>query len=108
MLDNIKIEQILEWPEMADVKAELEDPRFGGRRHSRATAALGCNGPLCRKAERDRSRNRNQQRAKEAGRAYRPSDSRLYDRDDLLQAIYTWHVLELAKRKLRSQGLEVV
>lgn len=60
-----------EWP--AEVQAELEDERFLTRKHySRATYALGCHGPLCRKAETDRGRKRNQQRAEEDGREYRP------------------------------------
>ena len=81
---------------LKDVCNELEDPRYANRQHgSRATAALGCGGPLCRKAERDRSRKRNEARAISAGRIYRGGE-RSYDRDDLLEAIIEWHKAKLA------------
>jgi hypothetical protein len=77
-----------------DVVIELLDVRFVNRTHaSRATYAIGCHGPLCRKAERDRGRPR-QRAAKEAeGRTVIPRDelhpSRV--RDDLLDKIILWH-----------------
>jgi hypothetical protein len=82
--------QIEELP--ADVRAELEDPEYITRSHySRATYAEGCRGPLCRKAERDRGRRRNEHRATEAGREYEAkSDQRMED-DPLLDRIIDWH-----------------
>ena len=69
------------WPE--DVRAELEDPSFITRKHySRATYALGCRGPLCRKAEKDRGRERNEVKAKDRGREYRPKRNPLEAKAD--------------------------
>lgn len=91
-VNGLDIAAILEWPELKDVKDELDDPRFSGRSHgSRATYAKKCHGPLCSKAERDRGRNRNQKRAGDSGRPYQASIHRKYDRDDLLEAIIVWH-----------------
>lgn len=102
MSGEVRIEDILEWPELKDVREELMDPRFGGRQHySRATAAKGCGGPLCRKAERDRSRERNKRRG---GENYQPSPHRIYDRDDLLEAIIKWHIEDLEKRRTEARA----
>jgi hypothetical protein len=101
MSGEISIEQILELPELADVRKELSDPKYASRSHgSRATYALKCGGPLCKKAERDRARRRNETKARLEGRKYIPSDSRMYDRDDLLEDIIVWHKRNLAMRKL--------
>lgn len=102
--EPLTIEQILTLPEMADVRAEIEDPRFATRRHgSRATSALGCSGPLCKKAERDRMRKRNEEKAKAAGREFRPR-SRKYDRDALLEAVFEWHKIDLAVRRVQAEA----
>lgn len=83
-----------------DIREELEDPEYSSRQHySRATYALGCHGPLCRKAERDRGRNRNEQRAHARGNKYKPNhDFRLSDPDNI-DEIIEWHVAELAERR---------
>lgn len=75
-----------------DVREELEDEEYATRKHySRATYALGCHGPLCRKAERDRGRGRNERRAKDSGREYKPNpDIRLDDPD--LDEIVEWYL----------------
>lgn len=75
-----------------DVRAELEDEDYATRKHySRATYALGCHGPLCRKAERDRGRDRNAKRANSEGREYKPnSDVRLDDPE--LDEIVEWYL----------------
>lgn len=87
---------------LKDVVDELNDPRYGNRQHgSRATAALRCRGPLCRKAERDRSRKRNEARALRSGRDF-AEGTREYDRDDLLDAIIRWHKSVLALRRVES------
>jgi hypothetical protein len=102
MSGNISVQEILALPEMADVVTELSDPKFASRRHnSRATYALGCHGPLCGKAERDRGRSRNAKKATEAGRSYREG-YRKYDRDALLDYIAEWHKYDLAIRKLKA------
>lgn len=102
--EDVSLAAILEWPEMADVKAELSDPHFASRRHgSRATYALGCRGPLCKKKERDRARIRNETRAKAAKREYAASVNRKYDRDDLLDALFIWHVQDLAVRRVEGR-----
>lgn len=84
-----------------DVLEELTDPKFASRQHySRATYALGCRGPLCKKGERDRGRFRNQQDAKKNGRTYRPGiKNRVYDREELLSKIIIWHLAEVDARK---------
>lgn len=94
-----------------DVKDELldEDPRFKGRQHySRSTYALGCHGPLCRKAERDRTRRRTEARAKGRGKAYVPNlklreTRKVEERDDELNRIIEWH---LADRKSKSEATQ--
>ena len=87
---------------LRDVIEEVDDPRFGNRQHgSRATFALGCHGPLCRKVERDRSRRRNETRALKSGRSY-SQGAREYDRDDLLNAILKWHKIKLMHRRIEE------
>lgn len=82
-----------------DIFAELTDSDYSHRQHySRATYALGCHGPLCRKKERDRARTRN-----------RYDDGKLLDitrqpnrmliEDDAMEAIIEWHLRELAERR---------
>ena len=75
-----------------DIREELLDPEFTSRSHySRSTYALGCHGPLCRKAERDRGRHRNAFKAEVDGRKYRPNyDVRIED-DELLEKVIAWH-----------------
>lgn len=103
-VNEISLLAVLEWPEMADVKNELADPNFASRRHgSRATYALGCRGPLCRKKERDRARIRNKTRAQAQHREYVESVNRKYDRDELLDALFIWHVQELALRRVEGR-----
>ncbi len=88
--------------QLADVLEELNDPRYANRQHgSRATSALGCNGPLCKKAERDRSRRRNHARAARQGRMYKEGP-RMYDRDDLMDAIIRWHKLKMVERRMEG------
>lgn len=90
-------------PAMADdVRAELEDPKYENRQHySRATYALGCRGPLCRLRETHRGRERNEERAREAGREYTPAlDNRKTDREAELAPIITWHLMERGGRSL--------
>ncbi len=82
-----------DWP--ADVIEELEDPEFSTRKHySRATYALGCHGPLCGKAEKDRGRERNQERAEAEGREYKPKEKlRDTSRDEELDSIIEEYLL---------------
>ena len=104
MLDDISIEEILALPGMEDIIEELISTKFLTRQHgSRATAALGCNGPLCRKAERDRQRERNERRAFEAGREYVPRQ-RLWDRDELLDEVIIWHKRNLIAGRLEEES----
>lgn len=96
-MNDPTIEEILEWPECEDIKAELNDPRYATRQHySRATYAKGCDGPLCRKRERDRGRVRNE---RDGGEGYRPSANRKYDRDALMDAIVAWHMMKRAEHR---------
>lgn len=84
----------LEKEENKDILEELMDPEYASRQHySRATYAEGCHGPLCRKAERDRGRQRNEERAHAAGRTYRPNENtRDAKRDGLLLFVIEWHL----------------
>jgi hypothetical protein len=94
------------WDELPeDILAELKDERFKGRVHySRATYAEGCHGPLCRKAETDRSRKRNQRRAEEEGREYVPNLSvRDREREDFLNKVIAWHRWEHEGQKLTER-----
>jgi hypothetical protein len=76
----------------ADVRKELSDPEFGTRKHhSRATYALGCHGPLCRKKERDRGRARNESKALVNGKEYKPNHEIRVEEDELLEKIITWY-----------------
>lgn len=76
----------------ADVRKELGDPAFATRKHhSRATYALGCHGPLCRKKERDRGRSRNETRAQENGKEYSPNHDLRIKEDELLEQIVEWY-----------------
>lgn len=90
--ENLRLE--LEKPENADIFLELSDSEYITRQHhSRATYALGCRGPLCQKAERDRGRTRQQKRAENAGRTYIPvPQHRKMEREELLNAVYDWHL----------------
>lgn len=85
-----------------DVRAELEDERFGSRQHyARATYALGCRGPLCRLAEKHRGRTRNEKKAKSEGREYIPLlDARKEQRDAELAPIVAWHLMQRGGRGL--------
>ena len=83
-----------------DVREELVDPKYLSRQHhSRSTSRDGCRGPLCRKAEREYKAKRNAQLALTEGRTVkkmaadkrRPGDTH---RDELLNQIYVWHMLE--------------
>lgn len=87
---------------LADVVAELNDPRFGNRQHgTRRTNELGCSGPMCRLIEKRRGRLRTQRKAAREGKTIR-SRGREYDRDDLLDEIIKWHRVDLAMRRARS------
>ena len=90
--DDLRIE--LEKPENADIFLELNDREYIHRQHySRATYADGCRGPMCKKAERDRGRRRQEQRAERAGRTYIPvPQHRKMDREELLNAVFEWHI----------------
>lgn len=85
-----------------DIRAELEDPEFITRKHySRATYALGCHGPLCRKAERDRGRLRNEERA---GEDYSPALGIRVPDPDNIDEIIEWHISDLNERRLNAKA----
>lgn len=94
------------WDSLPDeIRDELRDPEFGLRQHySRATYALGCRGPLCRKAERDRGRNRNEMKAADAGREYSPNHEHRTQDPDEIEEIIEWHIEEIAERRLAARA----
>ena len=94
---------MLDYPE--DVLEELNDPRFATRMHySRSTYAMGCHGPLCRRAERDRERKRTEARALAAGREYIPNmTAREVERDALLNRIIGVHLMQHEEKRLRRR-----
>lgn len=96
----------LDRPENADIYKELTDEKFLSRQHySRATYALGCHGPLCRKKERDRGRERTEAKAAAKGREYEPKpDIRKEDRDGLLHLIINWHLTHPAEVQRRTEA----
>ena len=102
--DFLKVE--LERPENADIFLELNDEKFISRQHySRATYALGCHGPLCRKAERDRGRKRTEQKAAAKGREYEPKpDIQKNERDGLMHLIINWHLTHPAEVQRRTEA----
>lgn len=87
------------WADLpADIFAELKDAVYGTRQHySRATYALGCRGPLCRKAERDRGRRRNEQRG---GEDYNPAMNLRIPEPENINEIIEWHLAEVESRKV--------
>jgi hypothetical protein len=93
-------------PENADIVEELRDEEYASRQHySRSTYASGCHGPLCRKAERDRGRKRNEQRAIEAGRSYSPAvDDEPSARDILLDMVIHWHLTHPDEVERRAEA----
>lgn len=102
----------LDKPENADIAEELLDPEYASRQHySRATYAEGCHGPLCQKAERDRARKRNEERAHAAGRVYRPNENtRDSKRDGLLLFVIEWHLYhpEQVEKRLEIRRAEAI
>lgn len=89
----------IEKNENADVLFELLDKAYDGRTHAtRATYAKGCRGPLCRKAERDRGRERHAARQAEKGKdVTRLPATEAQARDEFLNQVIAWH------RLLRSE-----
>lgn len=74
----------------ADVRQELSE--YPGRKHhSRGTYAIGCHGPLCRKAERDRGRKRTETKALSNGKPYSPNLDIRLEEDILLDEIVEWY-----------------
>lgn len=97
MSAELSFEEIIDLPGMEDVKAELEDPRFGNRLHGNFSAiTVGCRGPLCKKANRDHQRNISMKKAVLAGRKFKEDQFRLWDRDELFDEIIVWHRLKVA------------
>lgn len=80
-----------------DVRDELSDPEFINRTHGRrSTYAVGCRGPLCRKAERDEAERKYQRKRARLGAE--PARTGLKDlksraRDEELASIQAWHEL---------------
>ena len=81
------------WADLpADVLEELQDERFKSRtHHKKATYAVGCRGPLCKKEERDLARAETEANAIAAGRTYNPVPTTAQERDDELNRIKLWH-----------------
>lgn len=102
--DFLKTE--LEREENADIFLELNDSKYLSRQHySRATYALGCHGPLCRRAERDRGRRRTQQKAESKGREYQPNpEIQKNDREGLMQFIISWHLTHPGEIQRRAEA----
>lgn len=83
----------------AEVRAELEG-EFAHRLHySKGTYADGCRGPLCRKAERDATKDRQEARERVTGLPYRPLVDTPQNclRDDFLNNIIWQHRNERGK-----------
>ena len=93
------------WDEMPeDVRAELSDPRFISRKHyARATYALGCRGPLCQKAERDRGRVRNEERSVAKGNEYVPAMEFRVEDPPRIDEFIEWHIEDLAERRAAAK-----
>lgn len=89
-----------------DVIEELTDERFFGRKHySRSTYAMKCRGPLCRKAERDRGRDRWVSQRAKVGQSVSPRPAaRVEDDDARLEPIVIWY---LENRKEIREGRKI-
>jgi hypothetical protein len=85
----------LEEAENADILTELNDEKYKGRTHAtRSTYAKGCRGPLCRKSERDRGRERHASRQAEKGKEVtRLPATEAQGRDEYLDRVIAWHRL---------------
>lgn len=85
----------IEEPENADIFFELHDSSYLGRTHAtRSTYAKGCRGPLCRKSERDRGRERHAARQAEKGKEVtRLPATEAQARDEFLDRVIAWHRL---------------
>lgn len=78
---------------LAEVRAELAG-EYGHRLHySKGTYADGCRGPMCRKAERDETKARQERKERKSGRPYKPQvdDPETCLRDDLLNTMIFRH-----------------
>jgi hypothetical protein len=89
-----------------DVLDEISDERYINRTHGRrATRAVGCNGPLCKKAERDRGRNRMRE-----VRGLEPlddePDTKARERDVILNRCLAWY-LQWRERAIQAKRLGV-
>ena len=85
----------IEKPENVDILLELADKIYDGRTHAtRACYAKGCRGPLCRKSERDRGRERHAARQAEKGKEVtRLPPTEAQERDEFLNQVIVWHRL---------------
>lgn len=91
------------WAELPDdIREELENPEYITRKHhSRATYALGCHGPLCQKAERDRGRERSESKT---GDKYKPAPHHRKPDPHNVEDIIEWHIAELAERRASTKS----
>lgn len=78
-----------------EVQRELLDPKFKGWKHaSHSTYSEGCGGPLCLKAERDRSRRRYRQKRAQLGKPEvrdRPHARLDFEEEERIDAIVEWY-----------------
>lgn len=91
-----------------DVFRELTDPNFMDRTHGkRATSKVGCTGPLCRKADRERKAEQRRAAAIAAGKEYKTHARSKGDihRDEELNKIMAWHWLVRTSPKPREEIL---
>lgn len=91
----------LEKLENQDLFSELKDLRFITRTHGcRATYALGCRGPMCRKSERDNTRERWGKRQAAKGKKVKPVDpGPARARDEFIEKVINWHKWERTMAK---------
>lgn len=86
----------------AEVEQELQG-EFGSRLHySRGTYAVGCRGIMCRKAERDETKNRQEVMYRKSGLPYRPqvdTPERCMS-DDILNDLIYRHRAERGRPKM--------
>jgi hypothetical protein len=90
-----------------DVIDEIFNEKYQNRTHGRrATRAKGCNGPLCRKAERDRGFNRMRE-VRGLEPVLEPPDSKARERDVILDRCLAWY-LQWRERAIQAKRLGVV
>lgn len=104
LLTYVETQIILEWPEFADAKEELNDPRFISLAHDISTYHRGCRGPICKMANRNHIRNWTAKKMGEQGEEYRPPKySKAARFDEIYETMKYWHKAWIINERKRHE-----